>query len=92
MRLEGFASSLQQCVVGDDLMDIEVALYKSLKAVQSLHLPVGVSASGKKFEDHMVMRLFQKLQQEAELGVFPPRHTLREATFSGVPLSEGRTI
>lgn len=65
-------------------MDIEVVLYKSLKAAQSSGLPVGVSTSGKKFEDHIVMQLFQKLKQEAEFRVFPPRHTLREATFSGI--------
>ena len=65
-------------------MNIETVLYKSLKAVQSSDLPVGESTSGKKFEDHMVMQLFQKLQQQAEFRVFPPRHTLREATFSGV--------
>jgi hypothetical protein len=31
----------------------------------------------------MVMQLHRKLQQQAEFRVFPPRHTLREATFSG---------
>jgi len=65
-------------------MDIEVLLYKSLEAAQSLDLPVGVSTSGKKFEDHMVMQLYHKLQQQAEFRVFPPRYTLREDTFSGV--------
>ena len=65
-------------------MDIEVLLYKSLKAAQSLDLPVGVSASGKKFEDHMVMQLHHKLQQQAGYRVFPPRYTLGEDTFSGV--------
>ena len=65
-------------------MDIEVLLYKSLEAAQSLDLPVGVSTSGKKFEDHMVTQLYHKLQQQAEFRVFPPRYTLREDTFSGV--------
>jgi hypothetical protein len=65
-------------------MNTEVVLYKSLQAVRSLNFPVGESASGKKFEDYMVMQLYQKLQQQGEFRVFPPRHTLREATFSGV--------
>lgn len=47
------------------------------------NLPVGESASGKKFEDQMVIQIHQKLQQRADFRVFPPRHTLREATFSG---------
>lgn len=64
-------------------MNIEVVLFKSLEAIQSLDLPVGVSTSGKKFEDHMVMRLCQELQQQAEFRIFRPRYTLHEATFSG---------
>jgi len=65
-------------------MDVEAVLYRSLKAVQSLGLPAGVPASGKKFEDHMVMELCTNLRQQAECRVFPPRHTLHQATFSGV--------
>ena len=65
-------------------MNIEVALYESLRAIQALDFPVGKSASGKKFEDHMVMQLYQQLRQHGGFRVFPPRFTLREATFSGV--------
>jgi hypothetical protein len=65
-------------------MDIEVALYESLRAIQAFDFPVGKSASGKKFEDHMVIQLCQRLQQHEGFRVFPPRYTLREATFSGV--------
>jgi len=65
-------------------MNTEVVLYKSLQAVRLLNFPVGESASGKKFEDYMVMQLYQKLQQQGEFQVFPPRHMLHEATFSGV--------
>ena len=65
-------------------MSIEIVLYRSLQVVQSSKLPVGKSTSGKKFEDHMVMQLYHKLQQQAEFRVFPPRHTLREATHSGI--------
>lgn len=69
--------------MGDCLVNIETVVYRSLQAVQSSNLPVGKSTSGKKFEDHMVMQLYHKLQQQAEFRVFPPRHTLREATYSG---------
>jgi hypothetical protein len=65
-------------------VSIEIVLYRSLQVVQSSNLPVGKSTSGKKFEDHMVMQLYHKLQQQAEFRVFPPRHTLREATHSGI--------
>ena len=65
-------------------MNAEMALYRSLQEVWSLGFPVGESASGKKFEDTMVMQLYQKLQHRGEFGVLPPRYTLREATFSGV--------
>jgi hypothetical protein len=65
-------------------MNTEVALYKSLQVVRSLDFPVGKPASGKKFEDYMVMQLYQNLQQQRGFRVFPPRHTLREATFSGI--------
>jgi hypothetical protein len=65
-------------------MNTEVMLYRLLQTVQSLDFPVGKSASGKRFEDHIVMQLYQHLRQHGEFRVFPPRHTLREATFSGV--------
>jgi Holliday junction resolvase len=65
-------------------LNIEIVLYKSLQAMQPNNLPVGKSTSGKKFEDHMVMQLYHKLQEQAEFRVFPPRHTLREATYSGI--------
>ncbi len=65
-------------------MNLEFVIYKSLQHVQSLNFPVGEAASGKKFEDHVVMQLWQELKQQREIRVFPPRHTLGEATFSGV--------
>jgi Holliday junction resolvase len=65
-------------------VSIEAALYESLEAVRKRNLPVGESASGKKFEDLMVVQLYQKLVERAQFRVFPPRHTLREATRSGV--------
>lgn len=46
-------------------------------------LPVGVSESGKKFEDQMVMSLCQELQRQSDFRVYPPRYTLRETTLSG---------
>jgi hypothetical protein len=66
-------------------MSIEVVLYQALRAVGSLELPVGVPTSGKKFEDYVVKQLYMGLLQlQGGYRVFPPRHTLRDATFSGV--------
>ena len=66
-------------------MGVEVILYQSLQSVQTLELPVGISSSGKQFEDYVVKQLYTNLLQLGEgYRVFPPRHTLREATFSGV--------
>ena len=66
-------------------MSIEDVLYQTLHSVGTLNLPVGISSSGKQFEDYVVKQLYTNLLQ---LGggyrVFPPRHTLRESTFSGV--------
>lgn len=65
-------------------MNAEAVIYQSLQAVRSLDLPVGEPASGKKFEDYMVMQLYQKLRQRTGFQVFPPRYTLYRDTFSGV--------
>ena len=66
-------------------MSIEVVLYQALRAVGSLELPAGVPSSGKLFEDYVVKQLHTSLLQlHGGYRVFPPRHTLREATFSGV--------
>jgi len=65
-------------------MTIEIVLFQSLKDVKALELPSGISSSGKKFEDFMVRQLYQKLQQQGTLHVFPPRYTLHEATYSGL--------
>ncbi len=64
-------------------MKTVVVLYKALQTVGSLDLPAGESASGAKFEDYMVRQLYEKLRQQTEFRVFPPRYTLHEATFSG---------
>jgi len=66
-------------------MSIEVVLYKALRAVGSLELQAGVPSSGKHFEDYVVKQLYTSLLQlQGGYRVFPPRHTLREATFSRV--------
>ena len=66
-------------------MSIEVILYQSLQSVRTLDLPVGIPSSGKQFEDYVVKQLYTSLLQlQGGYRVFPPRHTLREATFSGV--------
>ena len=65
-------------------MTIETVLFQALKDVKALGLPPGLPSSGKQFEDFMVQQLYQKLQQQGTLRIFPPRYTLREATFSGV--------
>jgi hypothetical protein len=53
--------------------------------VWTLELPVGIPSSGKQFEDYVVKQLYTSLLQlQGGYRVFPPRHTLREATFSGV--------
>ena len=66
-------------------MSIEVVLYHALLTVGSLELPVGISSSGKGFEDYVVKQLYiSLLQLEGGYRVFPPRYTLRETTFSGV--------
>lgn len=64
-------------------MSIQAILYQSLRTVESLDLPAGEAASGKKFEDYVVKQLYQQLQRQSEDRVFPPRHTLRLPTFSG---------
>ena len=58
--------------------------YQSLQTVESLNLPAGEAASGKKFEDYVVKQLYQQLLRRSEDRVFTPRHTLHEPTFSGV--------
>ncbi len=63
---------------------IEIVLFQALKNVKALELPPGTPSSGKKFEDFMVQQLYQTLQQQGKLRIFPPRYTLREATYSGV--------
>jgi len=65
-------------------MTIEIVLFQALKDVKALELPPGIPGSGKKFEDFMVQQLHQTLQQQGTLHIFPPRYTLREATYSGV--------
>ena len=66
-------------------MSIEVVLYQTLQSVRTLDLPVGMSSSGKQFEDYVVKQLYTSLLQlQGGYRVFPPRHTLRAATFSGV--------
>jgi hypothetical protein len=66
-------------------MGIEVILYQALQSVQALELPVGISSSGKQFEDYVVKQLYTSLLQlQGGYRVFPPRFTLREPTFSGV--------
>lgn len=65
-------------------MSIQSILFQSLQTVESLNLPTGEAASGKKFEDHVVKQLYQQLQRHSEDRVFTPRHTLRDPTFSGV--------
>jgi hypothetical protein len=63
---------------------IETALFQALKDIKALELPPGIPSSGKKFEDFMVQQLYQPLRQQGTLGVFPPRYTLRLATYSGL--------
>jgi hypothetical protein len=66
-------------------VEIEVTLYEAVKSVGLLDLPVGLPSSGKQFEDYMVKQLHMQLSQTQDgYRVFPPRHTLREATLSGV--------
>lgn len=65
-------------------MTIEIVLFQALKDVKALELPPGTSSSGKKFEDFMVQQLYQPLRQQGGISVFPPRHTLRQATYSSV--------
>lgn len=65
-------------------MAIEIVLFQALKDVRALELPPGIPSSGKKFEDFMVQQLYQELQQQGTLRIFPPRYTLHEATYSGV--------
>ena len=65
-------------------MTIEIVLFQARKNVEALELPPGISSSGKRFEDFMVQQLYQMLQQQVALHIFPPRHTLREPTYSGL--------
>jgi hypothetical protein len=65
-------------------MAIETVLFKALKNAQVLDLPPSLPSSGKKFEDYVVQILYQTLQQQGTLRVYPPRYTLRQATRSGV--------
>ena len=65
------------------MLSISIVLYQALKEVNFLALPPGISASGKKFEDYNVKRLYEKLVQTGEYRVFPPRHTLHIPTLSG---------
>jgi hypothetical protein len=65
-------------------MAIETVLFQALKDARVLELPPGIPSSGKKFEDYMVQVLYQTLQQQGTLRVYPPRHTLRQTTCSGV--------
>jgi len=44
------------------MMSIQAILYQSLQTVDSLNLPSGEAASGKKFEDYVVKQLYQQLQ------------------------------
>ena len=63
---------------------IAAVLYQSLRLVQSLNLPAGTPSSGKQFEDYVVVQLYQELKHQDGYRVFPPRHTLRADSFSGV--------
>ena len=66
-------------------MSLEFTLYKSLISIESQGLPIGLSSSGKKFEDYMVRQLYtQLLHLQVGYRIFPPRYTLRNPTFSGV--------
>lgn len=66
-------------------MGIVVTIYQALQSVGALELPAGAPSSGKQFEDFMVKQLYTRLLQSQDgYRVFPPRHTLHEATFSGV--------
>jgi hypothetical protein len=65
-------------------MTIEIVLFQALKNVEALELPPGIPSSGKRFEDFMVQQLYQMLQQQVALHIFPPRYTLREPTCSGL--------
>jgi hypothetical protein len=63
---------------------IEIVLFQALQDVKNLELPPGISGSGTKFEDYMVQQLYLRLHQQGVFAVFPPRYTLREATYSGI--------
>lgn len=65
-------------------MTVEPALFRTLNDVKTLELPPSIPSSGKKFEDFMVQQLYQALKQQGVPNIFPPRYTLREATYSGV--------
>lgn len=65
-------------------MTIEAALFRAFRDVKALELPPGIPSSGKQFEDFMVQQLHQTLQQQESSRIFPPRYTLREATYSGL--------
>ncbi|TEU13050.1 MAG: hypothetical protein E3J21_19610 [Anaerolineales bacterium] len=65
-------------------MTIEIVLFQALEDVKDLELPPGTPSSGSKFEDFMVQQLYQMLQQQGTLRIFPPRYTLHEATHSGL--------
>ena len=65
-------------------MTIEIVLFQALEDVKDLELPPGTPSSGSKFEDFMVQQLYQMLQQQGTLHIFPPRYTLREPTYSGL--------
>lgn len=65
-------------------MTIEIPLFQALKGVKALGLPPGIPGSGKDFEDFVVKQLYQALRQQGGLHIYPPRHTLRQATYSGV--------
>lgn len=65
-------------------MTLEVVLFQALREVSALDLPSGVPSSGTKFEDFMVQQLYQFLRSRGGRSVYPPRHTLRQPTHSGV--------
>jgi hypothetical protein len=66
------------------LMNLASVLYQSLRDAHAVPLPLGISSSGKKFEDYTVKQLYERVVQIGIYRVFPPRYTLRTPTFSGV--------
>jgi len=82
--MAGFLHASVRVINMGKRMAIETVLFKALKNAQVLDLPPSLPSSGKKFEDYVVQILYQTLQQQGTLRVYPPRYTLRQATCSGV--------